>query len=162
MTLQNFKARRLVLVVIMLLAAGCISVSTRGSGADAFKSFVRCETTPEDIAILGELRTKATPIEKRDGVWIYAYRGKILGIDTDKIILGVCREAGGGDCGWGAFIAFQLNQSLEAAKMALLKSHSIDFTMAERSEETAITLRPVLSMVVQSNEIWLFCDPGTL
>lgn len=132
MTLQNFKARRLVLVVIMLLAAGCISVSKRGSGADAFKSFVRCETTPEDIAILGELRTKATPIEKRDGVWIYAYRGKILGIDTDKIILGVCSEAGGGDCGWGAFIAFQLNQSLEAAKMALL------------------------SMVVQSNETWLF------
>lgn len=110
----------------------------------AFRAFVKCDTTREQDAILSQLRTSVTPIEKRSDLWIYDYKSKILGMNSDQVILGVCGEDGNVDCGWGSLIAFQLTESVSSAKSNLLESYGVDFTIEYRDEESEATLRPLL------------------
>lgn len=158
----NTWAPLLACVIFLLLSPGCNNKIEQRREENAFHAFIKCDSTPEQDAILSQLRTKAKPIEKRYGLWIYAYKSKVLGVDSDKIILGVCGEDGNVDCGWSTFLAFQLNQSVSSTKSVLLKYHGEDFAIEHRSENSEITLRPLLAKDEKSNETWLLCDSGVL
>ena len=146
----------------LLLCSGCNKKIEPSVDDDVFRAFVKCDSTREQDAILSQLRTSVTPIEKRGDLWIYDYKSKILGMNSDQVILGVCGEDGNIDCGWGSLIAFHLTESVSSAKSNLLESYGVDFTIEYRDEESEATLRPLLGKDEKSNQTWLICDPGDL
>lgn len=127
-----------------------------------FKGFDKCNISKKLSDTTDRLITAGKPVKKEKDAWTYAIKSEVMGLPVKAIKIGVCDASGSQACGWGSYFAVVIAKPLKEAKSHLKKIMGIDFTKEKRSEDTEVTLRPVLTSGKKSDESILFCDPGVL
>ena len=165
------KAKWLILFVLTLIpvlvfaqdktqdkpVANLISINSK-----EFKGFDKCNISNKLSNTIYRLMATGKPIKKEKDALAYAIKSEVMGLPVKAIKIGVCDASGSQACGWGSYLAVVIAKPLKEARDYLKKKTGIDFTKEKRSEDSEVTLRPVLTSGEKSDESILFCDPGVL
>ncbi len=66
----------------------------RPISSQAFHGFERCEISSELSEALDKLIAEGKPLNKEEGVWIYAIKSQVMGLPIEAIKIGVCDATG--------------------------------------------------------------------
>ncbi len=103
-----------------------------------------------------------SPIAKEKGIWVFAVSGRFMGMEMNRLELGVCNSSGERGCGWAVYTGLGIDLPKEAVRSQMKDKLGIDFTEAQRDDEADATMRPLLSARPDGTGSLLICDPGTL
>ena len=136
--------------------------NTQDIPSSALVGFDKCSVSDELKQIKNNLIKHGKPSEKMAGVWVYAISGQLMGFPVSHIDIGVCDDSGERNCGWGYYTGFVIDKPIEVVSKILANKYGVDYTIAQRDEESEVTLRPLLSSSTPMINSVLFCDPGSL
>lgn len=128
----------------------------------AFAGFDKCQPSKEFVAIMDDLFAHHRPIAKENGAWVFAVRGRFMDMEIRRLELGVCNPSGERGCGWSFYTGLGMDSPKETARTTLKAKTGIDFTEAQRDDESDATMRPLLSARPNSTTSLLYCDSGAL
>lgn len=129
----------------------------RKEQAYAANPFERC---PMELpAIVERSLRRDKPLKKEESIWTYATSFKMLELTVKAIKVGVCDASGSHACGWASYTAVVIAMPLNNVKSYLKRQTRIDYTKEMRSDETDVTLRPVLTSENNGDSV-IYCDPG--
>lgn len=155
----------LAVIPILIFTSGCQKAPTNSNlpvSDEAFRGFAECKRIPELENFMSELMKTSKPFKKSEGAWFFNYSSTVMDVPIKAVAVGVCDISGERNCGWGTYIALLTAIKFDDTKQTLRAKYGIDFTEEFRSDESEVTLRPLLAKSNDSDLSWLICDPGSL
>jgi hypothetical protein len=131
-------------------------------------SFMACKDITTNGPSMSQLiRQTYRPSHQSEAAWTYAAKGTVsiskgLKLPIQEVLLGVCDRQGHTGCGSASFRGLVIGESAEHVKALLLKAHGIDYTQAQRDEETGIPSQAILTKGRHPRQSVLYYDSGSL